>query len=531
MSKKIISLVHCLLMILPLLCVGVAASPVSEDEAVTVYGFRVSLPQAMISFSSHDPSQVNIVADQVDPPAIYAGTYTSGLFYGVDREGKLFRSPLGAFARTYVGTVVEDVSKWLPAELTYDYKNGRLLLLAHNLQTDVRIGTVYAIDMETAAVTQLCQIGGELVINAFAADPDGTVYGIDSMGDLYLIDITSGTPTKIGSTGHAPIKLQSMCFERQRGRLYWARYTPAGSVLCLVNTATGETSDIGVIADNAQITGLCVAEDAFRVQFDAESGGSAGDNGTGYYQSGERVSITATPDKGYTFGGWEASGGVLSSTSEETATLVMPNPGRDVTVKAFFVPSNKYTERTVRDNEAGVTVVGKSVYYNATVTVGDFTGDAYNAVASKIGKQEIVDAMSLSLDAHASQGSVVSHKGNVTVSVRVDSAYEGKTLTVWQAVGDKIVKANGTVRDGVLTYKTSTVAPMILTPGGGFTFGSFLLILLIVGLVAVGVLYVLHLVHMKRLRARQAARKAGRPIPKTIPLRVRIGRWIRSLKK
>jgi hypothetical protein len=286
-----------------------------------------------------------------------------------------------------------------------------------------------------------------------------------------------------------------------------------------------------VIADNAQITGLCVAEDAFRVQFDAESGGSAGDNGTGYYQSGERVSITATPDKGYTFGGWEASGGVLSSTSEETATLVMPNPGRDVTVKAFFVPSNKYTERTVRDNEAGVTVVGKSVYYNATVTVGDFTGDAYNAVASKIGKQEIVDAMSLSLDAHASQGSVVSHKGKVTVSVRVDSAYEGKTLTVWQAVGDKIVKANGTVRDGVLTYKTSTVAPMILTPGGGFTFGSFLLILLIVGLVAVGVLYVLHLVHMKRLRARQAARKAGRPIPKTIPLRVRIGRWIRSLKK
>lgn len=106
MSKKIISFVLCLLMILPLLCVGTAASPVSEDEAVTVYGFRVSLPQAMISFSSHDPSQINIVADQVDPPAVYAGTYTSGLFYGVDREGKLFHSPLGAFARTYVGTVI-----------------------------------------------------------------------------------------------------------------------------------------------------------------------------------------------------------------------------------------------------------------------------------------------------------------------------------------------------------------------------------------------------------------------------------------
>jgi hypothetical protein len=122
---------------------------------------------------------------------------------------------------------------------------------------------------------------------------------------------------------------------------------------------------------------------------------------------------------------------------------------------------------------------------------------------------------------HEGTGEIVALGKNVTAD------FTGKPL----AVGDKIVKANGTVRDGVLTYKTSTVAPMILTPGGGFTFGSFLLILLIVGLVAVGVLYVLHLVHMKRLRARQAARKAGRPIPKTIPFRVRIGRWIRSLKK
>lgn len=537
MSKKIIAMLLCLLLTLSTFCVSVSATDVPAEDAVTVYGFRLSgndttSPQAIVSFSSQDPTQTNVVADQADPPAVFAGTYASGLFYGVDREGKLFSSPLEGFARTYIGTVIEDVSKWRAAELTYDYSNGRLLMLAHNLQTDVRIGTVYAIDIETATVTQLCQIGNELVLHAFAADPDGKVYGIDSLGDLYTIDIASGTPAKIGSTGQVPSNHQSMCFVRQSGRLYWARYSVGGSVLCTVNTATGEVADIGMIGDNAQITGLCVAESAFRVKFEEESGGSAGDSGTGYYQAGDRVTITATPDKGYTFGGWEASAGVLSSTGEETATLVMPNPGQDVTVKAFFVPSNKYTERTVRDNNAGVTVTGGSIYYNATVTVGDLTeGAVYEQILTKTKNKEIIDAMTLSLDSHAAQGAVVSHKGNVTVGVRVDAAYEGEKMTVWQVIEDKIVKATGTVRDGVLTYKTAAVAPMAITLGGGFSFGTFLLIVLLVLVLAAGVLFVMHVIHMKRLRARQAARKAGKPLPKKRSLRARIGRWIHSRRK
>lgn len=301
MSRKIISLLLCLLLSVSLLSVGAAATGTEPaDDAVTLYGFRLygndtTAPQSFVSISSQTPAEPLALAAQADLPAVYAGTYAGGYFYGVDSEGKLFSTTLDAFNRTYIGSVIEDTTKWRAAELTYDYVNGRLILLAQNLQTDVRIGTLYAVDAATAAVTQLCQIGNDLSIHALAADPDGKIYGIDSQGDLYTIDMSTGTPAKIGSTGHALGYHQSMSFERQTGRLYWARYSVGGAVLCLVNTATAEVTDIGVIGDNAQITGLCMPEDSFLVRFEFESGGSAGDNGTGYYQSGDRVSLTATP--------------------------------------------------------------------------------------------------------------------------------------------------------------------------------------------------------------------------------------------
>ena len=527
MYKKILSLLLCMLLCCSLLLTGVSATTPSDAERTVIYGFRLSSPQAIVKFYVDAPAEPTVVAEQEEPSAIYAGTYASGAFYGIDKKGDLFSSPLDEFTRTYIGTVLpeaEDTCR--AAEMTYDYANGRLLVLIHDIRTDLRIGTLYAVDMKTADLTQLCQIGNELEIHALAADPDGKIYAIDGQGDLYTIDVSSGTPTKIGSTGHAVSRLQSMCFDRQSGKLYWARYSLGSSVLCEVNPATAELTELGVIGDQAQINALCIAGDSFRVKFEAEAGGSAGANGGNYYKEGDRVSITATPDKGYTFGGWSTSAGVLSSVTEESCTLVMPTPGQDVTVKAYFVPSNRYTQRTVRDNDAGVSVSG-NIYYNATVRTEDLTeGDAYARLQAKAKKKTVIDTMALYLDTHAAQGVLAPHKGNVTVSIRVDSAYEGKKLTVWQATDAKIAKSTATVKNGVLTFKTSAVTPVMITAGGGFSFGAFLLVVLILLLLAVGVVYLLHLRHMARLRAK----KSGQPIRKR-SLRSRIGNRLRSLKK
>ncbi len=526
MSKKIIALLLSMILSVSMLTVG--ASATGEDEAVTLLGYGMG-STAFISIST--PSLQCTATPQSDLSAVWAGTCVGNVYYGVDGQGKLFCATLDGFARTEIGTVIEDTSKCYAAEMTYDAVGGRLLLLIHDKQTDLRTGTLYAVDTNTAALSQLCRIGNDLAIQALAADPDGKLYGIDRQGDLYLIDIATGAPSKIGSTGYALKLLQSMTFDRKSGTLYWARFSSDGGILCTVNTATAAVTDIGPIGDNLQVTGLSIAQNDFRVRIEYEVGGSAGDNGTGYYQSGDRVSLTATPDKGYTFGGWAASAGVLSSTGEETCTLVMPDPGCDITVKAYFVPSNRYTERTVRENNTGIAVKGNSIYYNATVTATDLTeGDAYNRILAKTKNKEIVDAFALSLESHAAQGSVLAYKGNVTVSVRVDAAYEGKKMTVWQAFEDKIVKATGTVKDGLLSYKTNTIAPMVITPGGGVSVGMVLLILILCLLLVVVVIWLLHLRHMKRLRSRQASR-TGKPQAKKKSLRTRIGNWLRARRK
>ncbi len=527
MNKKIIALVLSLVLAVSMLTIGVAATP--DEEAVTLFGYGMG-STSFIGFSK--PQELTATTAQSDQPTVWAGTCVGNLYYGVDGDGKLFSADLDTFTRTYIGTVIEDTAKGYAAEMTYDAVSGRLLLLIHDKQTDLRTGTLYAVDTGTAALTQLCRIGNDLAIQALAADPDGKLYGIDRQGDLYLIDMTTGLPSKIGSTGYALKLLQSMTFDRKSGTLYWARFSADGGVLCTVNTATADVTDIGAIGDNLQVTGLSIAQNDFRVRIEYENGGSATDNGTGYYAAGEHVSLTATPDKGYVFGGWTTSAGVLSVTKEETCTLVLPDPGQDVTVKAYFVPAkNDYTERTVRDNNAGIAIKGERIYYNATVSVQALTeGDAYQALQAKTKNKPILDAYDLKLNAHVAQGEKLSYKGSVTVSVRVDAAYEGKRMTVWQVIEDKVVTTTGVVKDGVLTYKTESVAPMAITAGGGTVLITALLIVLSLVILAVLVVWVLHLRHMKRLRARQAARQ-GKPLPKKKSLRTRIGNWLRARRK
>ncbi len=527
MSKKIIALLLALILSVSMLTVGAAAT--GEEETVTLFGYGMG-STSFISFST--PQQLASTTPQPDMPTVWAGTCVGNTYYGVDGEGTLFSATLDTFTRTTIGTVIEDATKAYAAEMTYDAAGGRLLLLVHDKQTDLRTGTLYAVDTGTAATSQLCRIGNDLAIQALAADPDGTLYGIDRQGDLYIIDSVTGVPSKIGSTGYALKLLQSMTFDRKSGTLYWARFSADGGVLCTVNTATAAVTDIGPIGDNLQVTGLSIPQNDFRVHIEYENGGSATDNGTGYYAAGERVSLIATPDKGYVFGGWTASAGVLSHTKEETCTLVLPDPGQDVTVKAYFIPTkNSYTQRTVRDNNAGVAVTGNSIYYNATITVVDLTeGDAYNRILAKVKNKPIVDAVALSLETQTAHGSVAAHKGSVTVSIRVDAAYEGKRMTVWQDFEDKIVTVTGTVKDGLLTYKTDKVTPIVITQGGGNVIVTVLLSLLALLLLGVVVVWLLHLRHMKRLRARQAAR-AGKPSPKKKSWRTRIGNWLRARRK
>lgn len=82
-------------------------------------------------------------------------------------------------------------------------------------------------------------------------------------------------------------------------------------------------------------------------------GGSV--TGGGEYNGGETITLTATPDSGYRFAGWELTGATVSDLTAATITFTMPDNG-NVTALARFVPksgsSGKKYSQTV-DAKAG----------------------------------------------------------------------------------------------------------------------------------------------------------------------------------
>lgn len=106
---------------------------------------------------------------------------------------------------------------------------------------------------------ELTPIAKTQVYYGLAFNAAGQLYGIDGSGVLYMVDKTTGAPSRIGSTGVSPKSAQSMTFDFKTGDLYWASYTDAGaesSVLYKVNASTAETTLVTVFDDQQEIIGL-----------------------------------------------------------------------------------------------------------------------------------------------------------------------------------------------------------------------------------------------------------------------------------
>lgn len=106
---------------------------------------------------------------------------------------------------------------------------------------------------------------GKYNVLTLAAVPDGSMYFINWMGDLYRIDKKTARPTLVGSTGVMPVMYaQSMVYDGRTGMFIWAAQTETGSELYAVNPETAETALIGRFSKNEQIVALKVDENAAR---------------------------------------------------------------------------------------------------------------------------------------------------------------------------------------------------------------------------------------------------------------------------
>ena len=219
--------------------------------------------QYFIRFSMQNPETI----DQATPNTVtntYAACYANdGYVWCITTGGNLCRATVNNTDHT-IGTFETVVAGFEPdnsISMSYNPVDGKIYYIPNNIHTT----TIKSFDPADPANTVSDNITLATVAIVFAINRAGEAYYIDyPTGNLYRIDLSNGTATTVGNTGHNTNYVQSMAFDMNTGELFWAQYYSSDdNRLYLVNTVTAETVPIGHIGgrSDAEITGLFMVWD------------------------------------------------------------------------------------------------------------------------------------------------------------------------------------------------------------------------------------------------------------------------------
>lgn len=208
-----------------------------------------------------------------------SGAYYRGKFFGISQM-----SVMGALNGARYITL--DTENWTEAKnVMYDTSKKRYSLLPSVMTYDATDDNIYAFmykddlsgldwckyNREYDEMDKIASFRGKYNVLALAALPDGTMYFINSYGDLYRLNKENGRPTYIEWTGVTPVLYsQTMTYDNRTGMFLWAAQTANGSKLYTVNPETAETTQVISFKNAEQMTALysteSVAKDAAPAQ-------------------------------------------------------------------------------------------------------------------------------------------------------------------------------------------------------------------------------------------------------------------------
>lgn len=208
------------------------------------------------AFSKKTEFEVKMNYSGVNTPDFYAGFHqesfwgmTYFIYYTVDLEtGR---------ALDY-NDEIEDPDA--ACDMTYDSTTGKVYGLSYTDDGEGAALAEYTLTRNSVDKMFIGELPGEW--NAIAADKNGVLYAIDSYGDLYTIDKTNATRTKIGSTGITATDLGSASFDLATNRLYWSFYNSASSGICEVDTSTGQATLLCNYPEHNKVIGLYIPSEA-----------------------------------------------------------------------------------------------------------------------------------------------------------------------------------------------------------------------------------------------------------------------------
>lgn len=239
-------------------------------------------PKGIVSFDLSKPQTLASMYELADKA--YAGAYGIDKYYFYryrdDAENQTML-PL-AFSSVDLETgAVTDIADWSTVsficnDMTYDYSSGSIYAMCRAIYTDdilnfdIEYSKLIKIDPKTGVYTDvkdfLTDYSGftNPTYLTLAADMEGNLYSINVAGQLVKFDKNNDYAEKIvGFTGFTPgTYLQCMEFDHSTDRLYWAAdYKNRVSNFCLVDTQTGEATEIGNLGNDSRLAGLYIPFD------------------------------------------------------------------------------------------------------------------------------------------------------------------------------------------------------------------------------------------------------------------------------
>ena len=223
---------------------------------------------------------------------------------------------------------------------------------------------------------------GKYNVLTLAAVPDGGMFFINWLGDLYRIDRKTARPTLVGSTGVLPVMYsQSMVYDGRTGLFIWAAQTETGSELYAVNPETAETTLIGRFNKNEQIVALKVDENA------AKDGAPAMAEGLNLVfdadgSLGGKIEFTVPR---LTYGGAALGDAMLNVWLDgENLKGVPAVPGEKVSIPVTLSEGNHYVAVNTSNGTgySPLASIRKYAGYDTPLPVGD-VNFAYDADAGK----------------------------------------------------------------------------------------------------------------------------------------------------
>lgn len=233
------------------------------SEVVELFGYRVwdlvARPmQAFISFASNQPQNGSLVYPYYTPAApantMNAGEYVNGYFYGYTMaENHETGNTLRDFVKINTLTATDEFAipiSEIPNDMAYDYTTN----VMYGIFTPQGNSNLVTIDLETGAMTTIGSLN-RLVIG-LACNHDGELFIIDINGNLLAVNKQTAAVSFLGSTGILPNYVQSMAFDHNTGRLFWAMTNETQGRLIEVNPKSGASFNRGTITGEAQVIGL-----------------------------------------------------------------------------------------------------------------------------------------------------------------------------------------------------------------------------------------------------------------------------------